>query len=409
MSEDIGYALTGSAKNAFETAKWLQKVSEARSDAEQLCDSVLQLRGLSSRLGRLLEQYQDEVSNPLTSDTLSGFEASLRTCERALNTLDRLGRPLSDDDSRTWGRRIKYVWNSDLRKDQQLVIDRKVNEMHLNLTILTNIKTDVPRAVLPLNETLFRASEEGQEAVEQRVKDLEIPKDAEEEVDLGLPSSQEEEKVKLWKFPKHLEGQSGGALFVAVACSSSDEVKRMLDGGCDPNLRDDHKRTLLHRTCQNLDLQSLTHLLEVRARLPEGCLDAADDRGDTALMLLAKQADQETSLPLAEALLKAGCDPNRVNESETARDALYFAMDAPKQEDRVAFVKMLVNDFNADTSIIKDAFPRATRQYLGSEDAVDDNEDALEDDRDNNDSQAPERKQSLLNRVARRLSRGATT
>ena len=51
-------------------------------------------------------------------------------------------------------------------------------------------------------------------------------------------------------------------------------------------------------------------------------------------MLLAKQADTQISLAMAKDLLAAGCNASRVNRSETPRDALYYAIDAPKDEHR---------------------------------------------------------------------------
>jgi hypothetical protein len=384
-------------------------VSKARSEAQQLCDFVLRLRGLALRMGRYLEQNQLRMTDPNVGDTLQAIQASIESCERALSTLDKMGRPLTDDSGRSWFRRIKYVWDSDVRQDQEKILDNNVKAMTLDWIMLLSMKTDVPRAVLPFSNALREDAGEWGRDLEQRVAAVRTPDDVEDKDDPGLPSVEDEEKMETWKFPSFLEGQSGAALFVAVACSSSERVKQLLDAGCDPNLRDDHRRTLVHRACQNLDRESLIHLLQVQDRLPENCLNATDDRGDTALMLLAKQADYETSLKMAADLLKAGCDASCVNRSETPRDALYYAMDAPKEKHRVAFVRMLANDFNANLSIIKEAFPKAVRLYL-TDSNVETDEVAVDENDGDDQAEAQEktRKTSLLTKVARRLSHGVS-
>lgn len=356
-------------------------------------------------MGHFLERYQPQTTDPIAVDALRDIHNSIKICERALNALDKMGQPLAEENGRAWGRRIKYVWNSDLRQDQERILDKNVNLMTAYLTLLVNLKSNVPQALLPFSQSLRQDAEQQQQEVEQRVNDMQIPNDADDTEDIGLPSSEDEEEMKVWTFPPHLEGQSGAALFVAVASGRSHEVKHLLDADCDPSLLDDHDRTLLHRACQNLDSKSFRQLLMVLDRLPEGCLDAADDRGDTALMLLAKQANTEVSLQMARDLLDAGGSASCVNRSETPRDALYYAMDAPKQEHRVAFVRMLADDFDADLTVVEEAFPQATKQYLNTVDRTQATEDDTEDeDEDDGTTQPLEKKQSLLNRLVRRLS-----
>lgn len=126
-------------------------------------------------------------------------------------------------------------------------------------------------------------------------------------------------------------------------------------------------------------------------------------------MLLAKQANVEVALQMATELLASGCDASRINHSETSRDALYYAMDAPKEENRVQFVRTLANEYNADVTLVKEAFPRATRQYLGAERTRSQGETAVEDrDEDGEEMAELERSPSLLNKVLRRLSRGTS-
>lgn len=359
------------------------------------------------RIGHYLEEHPPRAADPLTREILQSIEASIRSCGHALDILNKMGQPLTEDTGRTWFRRIRYVWDSDLRQDQEKILDRHVNFMTLDWVMLMKLDDSrVPQAVLPFSQSLRQDAEQMREVVDRRVGDLEIPDNAEEQEDLGLPSPSDEEGLQGYQLPEYLD-ESGAALFAAVACQEAEQVKSLLDAGCDPNLRDEHERTLLHRACQNLDKDSLAHLLAVHERLPEDFIDAVDDRGDTALILVAKQANQAVALIMAKELLSNGGDPSFVNKtSETHRDALYSAMDAPRDGNRRQFTRVLANEFGADVSLVEAAFPRATTQYLGKERRASQGEAAVEDD-DEESPQPLERRPSLLDRVRRKLSNAA--
>lgn len=356
------------------------------------------------RIGRYLEQHSPQTSDPLIKEILESIDASINSCGHALDVLNKMGKPLADDTGRSWFRRVRYVWDSDLRHDQEKILDRHVNFMTLDWVMLLRLDdSHVPQAVLPFSQSLCQDAQQLRDVVDRRVGYMEIPDDADEQEDLVLPSSDDEEKLDLYQLPAYLD-ESGAALFVAVACQEADQVKRLLDAGCDPNLKDEHERTLFHRTCQNLDKGSLTYLLAAHDRFLENFLDAVDDRGDTALMLVSKQANQTIALSMARELLSIGGNPSFVNEtSETHRDALYNAMDAPRDGNRREFSRMLANEFGADVSLVTEAFPRTTKQYLGRERTASQSDATAE----GEDEPAPEpleRRSSLLDRVIRRLS-----
>ncbi|ETN38613.1 uncharacterized protein HMPREF1541_06650 [Cyphellophora europaea CBS 101466] len=398
-------AAFGLAKSAFETAKWLQRVCKARNDAEELYGYTLHIRALSVRIGRFIEKRWSNAVDPEIAATLDSIRSSIESAHRALAVLDKIGKPLAQQTDKSWYRRVKYVWDSDVRQDLEKSIDRSVQFLILDWSMLQTQESDMARTTLRYSEVLEPYAEQSWQKADQRVNRLEIPDTVQEDDVSELPSPGDEEELDRFQLLPYLD-LSEAALVVPIQLRDAQQLKRMLDDGFDASFRVEHERTLLHQACLNLDEESLEHLLSFQHRLPERFVDATDDRGDTALMLVAKQADEDASIGLAKQLLSHKCDPSIVNPGETPRDALYYVIDGSKTEKRVTLFKLLVDEYGADLSLITDAFPKRTKQYLGQtngEGRRDSQGDtAVEDDEDP--ELMLERRPSLLERVKRRFS-----
>ncbi|KAJ5907332.1 hypothetical protein N7495_000014 [Penicillium taxi] len=143
-------------------------------------------------------------------------------------------------------------------------------------------------------------------------------------------------------------------------------VKILLDGGCDPNKKDDHGKTALCEAVQSDQSATLSTLLDYHANPnlpgPTHALWSAVDRPDCLRILLVRGGDirktpglmeKATSMNKFDAvnvLLQAGIDPN------SKKDGVYTPLCSAIRDDRPDLLALLLSH-GADPNLMASEYP----------------------------------------------------
>ena len=407
----------------MKTAKLLRRLAKARTEASELYNNTAQLRSLALTVANVLEEREQKghlnsaaTGQQNVEETLISIKNSIDSCKRAVSIIHRAVSPLTQESERMWIQRVKYVWSStSIIQGQEKLILLHLQLLGVSLQILNSLDQasmmQMMRSALDYSSKLLGTARQEESVVVdleasresasvESVNAAETDEPQDEDTQLGEAFEDAGEDDVLQRKCSEYLLSNATTLAVAVRRQDADEVRRQIDAGANMTVRDEQGRTLLHHASYRLDVPTLECLLSYSEGRNPDFLDAAAKRGETALMLIATQADDSASYSAAEMLLRKGCNVNEVNYGEPDRDALYYALERSKgdnQQNHVRFINLLA-DYDVSTARVEPYFSRELKRYPNLRRRED--EDAVQDDDDTD----PHRKESLIKKAKRKFS-----
>lgn len=130
----------------------------------------------------------------------------------------------------------------------------------------------------------------------------------------------------------------------------------------------DYGWNALHRAALELEIKPLRELLDSELARDQEFLDSRTAQGETALIIVAKFADNKRATGLAKALIDKGCNVDLKDNSANpphcaARSALYHAVTGPIRK-RLPFLLTLVKDGRANVEEFKRDWPLKYERLL---------------------------------------------
>lgn len=350
---------------AARTARLIQEVIEAQTEADVLHHKTIHLQELTKKIQLVLKIRQAQRTLTPTP-LLRSIESSLTECAKNVRLLQVKLEPLAVPGGRRRGtsfaHRIAYVCSQNFIRSQESVIGTYIDILTLDFILLQNldqsaarrVQTETLAVVQSLALTLGGNAADAQADLLQSTHDetLEITEDLELEYNDPEQDPREDANAgdgdaPILDFvnvcPACRERNiivPEGPLAIAVKHRQATHVKNIIKADdADISVRDAEDWTLLHHAAHNVDLE----IVEALLHNPKGCalIDDVTQQRQTALMLVAQQVEVSDSLAIAQVLIKSGCNVNIKDSSDSERCALYFAMDGPKTERREAFVNLL--------------------------------------------------------------------
>ena len=386
-------ALTHAAALAHKAVKLIKRVLQAEAEAEALQHRTEHLESLAKSVGKVLryrrKQRGDAQLPPAEKDIIKTIKGSLTECRTCLKVICDKLKPYEEQKERgtldKMSTGFKFINSETFIESQEKIISSHLQNLTLLVTLLNNLdhiddshqrqeQGRYLREVRTLVEAVVRQVVDEQSSVFRLLEadaDDHQGSPSPEDVD-GIESDSESDdgslKIDLesrcpecWKRNLPVPDTP---LAIAVKREQSEIVRGILES-CeekDIKITDAEDWTLLHYAAHKSDHATVCVLLESSVGWAPDFIDARSKDGQTALMQIAKQADQEKSLELAKELIAHDCNLDTEDDSNIGRSALYFAIDGPKTPNRERFVDLLVGK-GAQKATLSDKFPEKARDY----------------------------------------------
>jgi hypothetical protein len=385
--------LTGIAGLARTAVALIKKAVAAEAEAEALQHRTEHLESLAKSVGKVLryrKKRQGDRNLPSAEiDIIKTIKGSLLECQTCLRFICEKFAPYAEQRKRgtldKLSKGFKFIRSESFIESQEKIINTHLQSLTLAVTLLNNLdhsegasqqqqQGQYLREVRSLVEAIVRQVVDEQSSVfdllggdaggqpsSPRFDDIDETEDdfadeqSEHEVDL------QNRCPECWK--RNLPVPDT-ALAIAVKREQSESVRGILET-CEEEdimVRDAEDWTLLHFAAHKADLETLCVLLDSSIGRTADFVNAKSKEGQTPLMQIAKQADAEKSLKIAEELIAHGCDIDTEDESEIGRSALYFAVDGPKTSNRERLVDMLIEN-GARKADMWEKFPEKASFY----------------------------------------------
>ena len=397
----------------------IKKVIKAEAEAQALRHRTEHLGNLAKSVGRVLRYRKKQRGKaeppPAEKDVLKTIKESLDECQTCLKFICDQLKPYDGEseqgtlDKMSTG--FKFVNSQPFITTQLSIINTHLQNLTLSVTLLNNLDSidstrqlqeqsryirevrtlvqAIVRQVVDEQSSLFELSEV--DASDARNNKQAFDDDSSEE---DIADERSDVEVDLTRRCSECWRRNlpvpDTALAIAVKRKEAEIVRGILESceEADITVKDAEDWTLLHYAAHNADHDTLCVLLETSVgRAPE-FVDAASKEGQTALMQVAKQADEDQSIEIAKELIAHGCNLDIEDESVIGRSALYFVVDGPKTPNRERFVELLVGK-GAKKTTVQDKYAEKAKFYPSLKE----------------DSQNRERKSSITSRIKRTLSR----
>ncbi|KAJ9605871.1 hypothetical protein H2200_009720 [Cladophialophora chaetospira] len=379
---------------AHKAVKLIKRVLQADVEAEALQHRTEHLESLAKSVGKVLryrkKQRGDAQPPPAEKDIIKTIKGSLVECRTCLKVIcDRL-KPYAEQKERgtldKMSTGFKFVNSQAFIESQEKIISSHLQNLTLLVTLLNNLDhiddtrqrqeqgrylrevrtlvEAVVRQVVDEQSSVFRlleadASEHQGSPSPEDMDDIE----SDPESDGGSSKIEMERRCpECWKRNLPVPDTP---LAIAVKREQSEIVRGILETCEDKDIMitDAEDWTLLHYAAHKADHATVCVLLESSVGWAPDFIDARSKDGQTALMQIAKQADQEKSLELAKELIAHKCNLDAEDDSSIRRSALYFAIDGPKTTNRERFVDYLV-ERGAQKATLSEKYPEKASDYL---------------------------------------------